>query len=339
MYLSYVNSYRISAFKYFLYIVITGGLFFTCIDSIKGVYGLALLNAFFAAISILILAYLNFRKVFKYLQLVIRLYLFSFYTAILLALWLPSSASSTLLAWVFLVPPLSYLLLGRVWGGIYTGIYVFFELLILVYKFFGDDIWNNYILFSNITFTLIIVWVLTSLYERSQKKYQTEQLNLASRDRLTGLFNRSVLKEKYSQCLRYSIQKESVLTLGFINIDWFKLFKESSGFEEGDKLICLVADIIRSVLSKQDVAFRFGGEEFCILLPDTNVDEAYLLIEQIRRDVMDKLFNYGGNTLSLTISAGLADSSKTTTLSDLLKHADQCLYKAKELGHNQIVLH
>lgn len=337
MYLNDVNGYRAVAFRYFLYLIAIGSLFFAYFNAVRGEYGLALLESLFALSGILILVYLYFVKQPHYLQYIIRVYLFLFYATILLAFF-SFSLSITLLAWIFLIPPLSYLLLGQLWGGIYTGVYVFFELLILVFKFFGDDFWANYILFSNITFSLAIVWTLTSLYEHSHQTFQKEQIKLASRDRLTGLFNRSVLKEKYSQCLRYSMKKESVLTLGFINIDWFKLFKENSGFEEGDKLICLVSEVIRSCVRSQDVVFRFGGEEFCILLPDTDINEAQILFDEIRRAAMDKLFNYGSNKLSLTISAGLAQSSKDTVLSDLLKKADQCLYKAKELGHNQVVI-
>lgn len=337
MYLNYVNGYRTVAFKYFLYLVVLGGVFFIYINLLKGDHVLVLLDSLFLFGALACLVYLRFVEELRYLQPIIRIFLFLFYGAILFSLLLSPSISITLFAWIFLVPPLSYLLLGRLWGGIYTGVYVFFELTIFIYKFFDGDLLNNFLLLIDMVFVLAIVWVLTNLYEESQKKYQTEQLNLASKDRLTGFLNRSVLKKEYSQCLSYSIEKKSVLTLCFINIDWFKLFKENSSFEEGDELICLVAGIIRSSLRNQDVAFRFGGEEFCLLLPDTNIDEAYVLVDQIRRVAMDRLFNYGGNTLSLTVSAGLAESSNDTMLSDLLRNADQCLYKAKEFGHNQVV--
>lgn len=338
MYLNDVSGYRASAFRYFLYLIFAGSLFFAYFNMLRGTYALALLEGVFSLSAVLVLAYLHFVNKPCYLQYTIRVYLFLFYTAILLACFL-FSVSITLLAWVFLIPPLSYLLLGRQWGSIYTGVYAAFELILIIYKFLGDEVWDNYVLLSNIIFALAIVWTLTSLYERSWQNFQKEQLKLASKDRLTGLFNRTVLEEKYRQCLSDSMKYKSVLTLSFITIDWFKLFKENSSFEECDELICLVAEIILSSLRTQDIAFRFGGEEFCLLLPNTNKDEAYVVIDQIRRESESKLSNYGGNTLSLSISAGVAESSSDTTLSALLRNADQCLYKAKELGHNQIVLY
>lgn len=336
---NHIESYRISAFKYFLFLILLGGIFFTYINIVGKVYGVALLDAAFSVISLMLLVYVYKSKTLVYLPVVMKVMLALFYAAILLTLWFVPSISVTLVAWVFLVPPLSYLLLGRFWGSIYTSIYVVCLLLIFVSKFLGDNWLHNVFLVGNLMSCLIIVWGLTNLYESSQEEFYKEQQKLATKDPITGFLNRTTLKQEYDRCLLESLNKQAPLSLAVISVDLFAMLIARYGYEEGNKLLAKLAASIRPLLREQDVVFHFGGDEFCVLLPATGLKEASVIVEKYRMSVMKGFSNYENKHLSITLSAGVVECTKADIdFTHLLRQADARLYKAKELGSNQVII-
>lgn len=335
---SHIENYRISAFKYFLLLILLGGIFFTYINVVEKVYGLALLDAVFSVMSFLVLMYVYKSKALTYLPIIMKVMLALFYVAILLALWLVPSISITLVAWVFLVPPLSYLLLGRFLGGLYTSIYVALLLLIFVTKFLGDSWLDNIFLIGNLISCLLVVWGLTNLYETSQEEFYKEQQDLVAKDPVTGLLNRTRLKQEYGHYLAESVKKKSALSLALISVDWFDMLIERYGYEEGNRFLAKLANSIKPLKREQDIIFHFGSGEFCILLPFTESKEALDAIEKCRVVVMNDFANYENKNLSITLSVGIAQCTREDlSFTDLLKKADERLYKAKELGSNQVI--
>lgn len=336
---NHIEAYRIKAFKYFLFLLLLGGLYFTYLNIIRETYGVALLDATFSVISCVLLIYVYTSTALRYLSIIIKATLALFFIAILLTLWLVPSISITLSAWVFLVPPLSYLLLGRLLGGLYTSIYVALMLLIFVSKFLGDNWADNIFLVGNLMTCFVIVWWLVNLYEASQEKFYQEQIDLATKDSVTGFLNRTTLKQEYARCLAESLNKQAPLSLVLISVDWFETLIERYGYAEGNKLLSKLAASIRPLLREQDVVFHFGGDEFCVLLPSTNLKQASAIVDEYRMTVMNNFSNYENKHLSITLSAGVVACTKADVdFTHLLMQADARLYKAKELGANQVAL-
>lgn len=333
----HTNEYRIEAFRYLLYLTIAGGLFFTFINIQEERPLVAVLDFAFVLIALLVLLLLYIKAIFSYLQYIIRLYLLLFYMAVLAALLLIPSLSLTLFAWVFVIPPLSYLLLGRMWGRIYTAGYVLLEFSILLFRNHQENMANHFLFFSILGFCLVVIWLLINLYEKTQETFRNKLINLAIKDALTGFYNRTVLEKKYTQALTYSTEQNSVLTLAIINIDWFRLINENYGYEEGNKVICLIANLIRTRTRDGDLALRLGDEEFCLLLPCTPLPQGFELIEQIRGLIIENLSYYGESNLFITASIGVAECTQEMTLRDALIVADKRLYKARQQGLNQTV--
>lgn len=332
----HTNEYRTEAFRHLLYLTVARGLFFSFINIQEERFLVAVLDFSFVLIALLVLL-LYFKVGFSCLKYIIRVYLLFFYTAVLAALLLVPSLSLTLFAWIFVIPPLSYLLLGRMWGRSYTAGYVLLEFGILLFRNHQENIANSFLFFSTLGFCLVAVWLLINLYEKTQETFRNKLINLAIKDALTGFYNRTVLEKKYTQALTCSTQKNSVLTLAIINIDWFRLINENYGYEEGNKVICLIADLIRTRTRDGDFALRLGDEEFCLLLPCTPLYQGFELIEQIRALIIENLSYYGENNMFITASIGVAECTQETTLSDALIIADKRLYKARQQGFNQTV--
>ncbi|QOL26289.1 GGDEF domain-containing protein [Thalassotalea sp. LPB0316] len=158
------------------------------------------------------------------------------------------------------------------------------------------------------------------------------------RDPLTNLYNRRFLSEALEKSLSGAIRYKSTLALLMIDLDYFKQLNDTHGHDAGDKVLKLVADVFKHNLRMSDVACRYGGEEFCIICPDTNLREAYLLAEKIRVLVENLVVSHQSKQIEqLTTSIGIAMYPRNGVTSTRLLHlADQALYQAKHLGRNMV---
>lgn len=161
--------------------------------------------------------------------------------------------------------------------------------------------------------------------------------NSANSDPLTGLPNRRALLEAMANMEGQSDQRHSLLML---DIDHFKAINDQHGHLIGDRVIRFVADVIRQNTKGQDTPSRFGGEEFAILLPDTQMAGALTVAEKIRHVVASARLVRSSSQLPLgqiTISGGVATYRKGEDSLELMERADQALYLAKERGRNKVV--
>lgn len=166
------------------------------------------------------------------------------------------------------------------------------------------------------------------------------QLQTISRvDGLTGLYNRRYWQERFEHEFKLSIRNKSCVTLIMLDIDHFKAVNDTYGHQTGDEVIRNIADIIRQATRGTDIAGRYGGEEFVILLPDTSCENAITVAERIRKAVMGTLIKYEHHELKYTCSLGVADLHGAYTKSqEWVEAADQALYAAKEGGRNKVVI-
>jgi diguanylate cyclase (GGDEF)-like protein len=168
--------------------------------------------------------------------------------------------------------------------------------------------------------------------------HHADSLNvLASFDGMTGLFNsRHVLSLAELEWNKYKRYPRS-LSIVLFDIDRFKSINDRFGHQAGDYVITQIAAICQQYKRKSDLAARFGGEEFLILLPDTNLAAAQRVAERMKRKIEARAFSFSSNVIDATISAGVAEAnSSMKSVLDLIKAADRSLYQAKESGRNRV---
>ena len=161
---------------------------------------------------------------------------------------------------------------------------------------------------------------------------------LATTDPLTGLANRRTLMSRLGQEFRRSQRNWHPLALIMIDLDKFKGINDSYGHLQGDRVLETVAGILRHHVRPYDVAARFGGEEFALLLPETTLDEAVKVGQRIRLAVADQAFSDVLASLRLTASLGVAvaPGNGISSGEELIRAADDALYRAKEAGRNRL---
>jgi diguanylate cyclase (GGDEF)-like protein/PAS domain S-box-containing protein len=161
---------------------------------------------------------------------------------------------------------------------------------------------------------------------------------LSVRDSLTGLFNRRYMEETLARELRRAERGGKRLGVIMLDIDFFKRFNDSLGHDAGDALLRELAALLQRHVRASDVACRYGGEEFAIILPDVPADLARQRAEAIRESAMQMRVRHGQRDLDpVTLSLGVAEFPEHGTTRDaLLRSADVALYRAKEAGRNRV---
>jgi diguanylate cyclase (GGDEF)-like protein len=148
-------------------------------------------------------------------------------------------------------------------------------------------------------------------------------------------FGMARLQEEYGRAVRSG----SPVGICLFDLDHFKLVNDTYGHPTGDKVLVHVSKIMRGALREGDVALRYGGEEFMVVLPGASITDAFDIADRIRRLVAETAFQHGSNVLSITISGGAAawPDFDAASADALVRRADESLYKAKEEGRNRIV--
>ena len=167
-----------------------------------------------------------------------------------------------------------------------------------------------------------------------------EQLKLMSRvDGLTGLFNRRFWEEKCIEEFKRCRRTEYISSLIILDIDNFKKVNDNYGHPAGDQVIKTVADIIQKAIRETDLAGRYGGEEYTVILPDTTSVSARFVAERIRKMAEKSVVVYEGSEISFTVSVGVAEFNPSfTDHVHWLEKADKGLYQAKETGRNKVIV-
>lgn len=170
---------------------------------------------------------------------------------------------------------------------------------------------------------------------RLQQKYQKESMV----DGLTGIFNRRWLDEKLRSLVIRARRDHYPLSILILDIDHFKRFNDEFGHSAGDLVIQAVTKTFSGNVRPLDLSARFGGEEFCVLLPYTNIAGGKIAAERIRQLVADIAVTVEGQELpKITISAGVACLQPEESDTELIARADKALYRAKENGRNRVEL-
>lgn len=195
------------------------------------------------------------------------------------------------------------------------------------------------ILIFNIVIFLVVTSIVLLLVGLTVNRYQKRLENMVTTDSLTGLCNRRGLDLHLSQGLEEARRKRQALAIIAIDIDHFKRLNDAQGHLAGDQILRELATLIRANLRQADVACRWGGEEFLVLLKDVSELAAASVADKIRRAVSDTEFTYSGKPSKISISCGVAEYAGIGESADqFIGRADAALYYAKDGGRNQVRL-
>ena len=165
------------------------------------------------------------------------------------------------------------------------------------------------------------------------KKLMEELEALSLTDSLTGLANRRAFEQRLKMEWQRATRYEHPLTVMLIDVDHFKRFNDDFGHQTGDHVLAQVGAILQQAVRTTDLACRYGGEEFVIILPDTPMDDALPIAHRIREQVADHRWE----SRQVTVSVGVAQLNHHKTPNQLVSDADQALYQAKAAGRNQVI--
>jgi len=163
-----------------------------------------------------------------------------------------------------------------------------------------------------------------------------QALKMAYTDPLTKTNNRTAFNDTVMREMKRAERGEQHLSLIFVDVDHFKFINDEHGHECGDLALASVAAWIKDSVRGSDVVFRYGGEEFVVLLASTNLDDAALIAERIRADIESHTIAYGMDILNITASLGVSNLRGNDTMDSFIKRADGAMYQAKHRGRNQV---
>ncbi|MEX2474089.1 GGDEF domain-containing protein [Marinobacter sp.] len=193
--------------------------------------------------------------------------------------------------------------------------------------------------FATLTFESLFCFVL----EASRLKARHELVELARTheqaartDELTALANRRDMQYRLNAEFSRYQRAGHHFSIVLIDLDLFKTINDRFGHDAGDEVLKAFAELMQRVIRETDIAARWGGEEFLVLLPDTSLLQALVLAERLRAEVARTEFVFHDQRLPVSISAGVCSIAKSGSINDLLKQADTHLYSAKEAGRNRI---
>jgi len=179
------------------------------------------------------------------------------------------------------------------------------------------------------------------LRESELKKERTRMLKemeaLAITDGLTGLYNSRHFFHQIKQEIKRYDRYSRALSLLILDIDFFKQYNDTWGHMEGDKVLMHIGRIISSCMRSMDTAYRYGGEEFAVLLPETGLKEACLVGIRIKDSIAAEIFKpEPGETQSVTVSLGASELLEEEDFTSFIKRTDKAMYKSKTTGRNKL---
>ncbi|MBF6038606.1 MULTISPECIES: sensor domain-containing diguanylate cyclase [Pseudomonas] len=190
-------------------------------------------------------------------------------------------------------------------------------------------------LYLNLLICLLVTLIVLALLNRVIKRYQNKIQAQATLDSLTELPNRRGFDLLAAQAMHEAQREPKPLTALLLDLDHFKALNDTYGHLAGDQVLIGFARDLQSCLRHADIVCRWGGEEFIVLLKDTDGETGLKVAEKIRQHVETQRYAYNDRALQLTVSIGLTTLQPDDTLHTLLSRADHAMYRAKQSGRNR----
>lgn len=243
--------------------------------------------------------------------------------------------------WIFLVPGIGCLVLKTRWGLWFNCALVAIVLVMLLTPL------HNMLLYPYATalralFPVALALVAGVACATERLRYKTHKQLItttealqafAFTDPLTKTYNRHALVSHFG-----NLQNDAHgLCFAMLDLDFFKKVNDRYGHTIGDKMLCHVVKVILQTIPPNALLYRWGGEEFLLVLKTSNCDDAELVLQKIRNSIEIRPLDADGRNILMTVSIGGVYAQKGSTIKDCIHHADACLYEAKQSGRNQIV--
>ncbi|MFC0445986.1 GGDEF domain-containing protein [Pseudidiomarina halophila] len=253
-----------------------------------------------------------------------------------------SEGQSYALYWLAIFPPVSYFLLGGKWGFLtsvtfFTGIFIYLSRVSAEWAAAPFSVHS----FLNILIATAALIVILRHIERTRaeafhflEEHSQRLEYIAVTDPLTGLCNRSKLDHALSVALTRAQREQRDFAIALLDIDHFKKVNDTYGHQVGDLILIELAQLLRSNVRSTDVAGRWGGEEFLLVLPEHTRQQAVMHAERIRNVIAAFEFHAG---IRITASFGVASYRAEDDASSIIRRVDKALYAAKAQGRNRTI--
>lgn len=218
-----------------------------------------------------------------------------------------------------------------------NGIFLIFQLKKSFINKQNERIYNQYFITSVVMFALALLITLFISHYLDKFIHDNEQklIQMSYIDDLTQLHNRKAYNERIEDMIEESKRYRSIFSMVLLDIDFFKFINDNYGHAVGDHVLEDLSQLIQSTIRSNDYAFRIGGEEFIILLSNTNLSHAVIFAENLRNKIQTELSTIKNK--EITVSLGVTEVIENDTSKTIYKRADDYLYKAKESGRNRVV--
>lgn len=192
---------------------------------------------------------------------------------------------------------------------------------------------RSFIVFSNLLVTVITMVYVSYLYITEQEQNRAILEYNINHDQLTGLYNRRY----FYSAIETITRSTGEFSLAMVDLDNFKKINDTYGHEFGDAVLKDLSDILMSSMGESDIAVRWGGEEFILFMPGTDLDSAEKILEKMQDKIRNHQVILGGKTVSFTATIGLASGDDLQKYEQVINNADQMLYYGKNNGKNRII--
>ncbi|MEW5909416.1 MAG: GGDEF domain-containing protein [Thermodesulfobacteriota bacterium] len=173
----------------------------------------------------------------------------------------------------------------------------------------------------------------------AERKVREQVERLSVTDFLTGFYNRRYLNQTGKKLFMLSDRHNRPLSAIIADIDHFKTINDAYGHATGDNVLISFADVCRTMIRESDLASRYGGEEFCFLLPETDSGSACHVAERLKAGISNMEVREGSRTIRITASFGVSERFEDDdSVENILNRSDEALYEAKRSGRNRVVL-
>jgi diguanylate cyclase (GGDEF)-like protein len=201
----------------------------------------------------------------------------------------------------------------------------------------GEVLFSRSVKFIEEELTIIERLIGTLVYPLRNAIQYKEALEAALQDSLTGCGNKRALDIHLHREAELARRHNQALSIVMLDVDHFKKINDTWGHSAGDTVLKQLADCIASCARKSDMCFRYGGEEFILILNRTTPGGARIISERLRKAIENARFFHGDQEIPVTVSAGTSTLNNNETLRQLTERADKALYRAKGKGRNQVV--
>ena len=267
-------------------------------------------------------------------KITIRSILFTSYTLILAILFTAYMGGRIYFLNFYILPILFGAYYFDIYGGIglaavSSGLSIFYANR-AGYSFTDTSIIVQLIIFA-------VIGIVMGIFQRENNRLNNYFFKASLTDKLTGLYNYGCFTKRITEEISRAGRYGRSVGLIMIDIDYFKKYNDTYGHQKGNQVLAKIASLLRENVRQSDVVFRYGGEEFVIILPETK-EETPETAERLRQTIEKEEFSgKGGEKLHLTISVGVSYYPWSTSIPyGLVEQSDRALYKAKETGRNKV---